>query len=224
MVNILKYCLIFLCFSSCVKKDLLTFEGSISYKVNLAINNKDLPIYVREYLESKFGDTLITYYHKNGDVLRKYKGSGLNGNDYHIYKKNENSYFIKRNNSDTIYSFNANINSVNLKSKYKEINDVYILNQKCSSVVYEGFSANGNQNTKVTFFYSGKPIVNHELYKNWKDLFINDFFKTAKSPFLKYQLETDNFTLEITAIKIKKMKIEDEGFRINDSAIIKKIN
>ena len=186
-----------------------SFEGVITYKVDVVFTNKDLPY--REYFEQKFGDSLEVFYSKKGDILRKFHNAGERGYDFNLYLNSNNNYYSKWKNLDTIYYYQANDPFIKLIS-IDTGNQDQILGYTCNSIVVKGIDTIGQQKVIQTYYYSGEPYLDPELFQNYKDFYAYDIFKRTESPFLKLELDLDGYIVTYTAIKIEHKSLNKKQF------------
>ncbi len=118
-------------------------------------------------------------------------------------------------NNNTIDSLSKEI------EKKKEETQEEILGESCKSISFQGISQVGEQIATATYFYSGEPFVDSQLYVEWKDFFTNEFFSASSSPYLKYILKAKYFDLIITASKIEERDLSAEIFKLPQGILVK---
>ncbi|MFK7747786.1 MAG: hypothetical protein AB8B65_05325 [Kordia sp.] len=197
------------CTSFCWSQE--TFEGVITYKIELTFKKEDVPN--KAYIAQKFGDTLKIFYNKKGDIHKKYIGSGAQGYDFHTYKTNTNNFYAKWENIDTLYHYNVNENILTFLSKESGTSEA-ILNKPSKYILIKGYVAETNEMVHQKFYYTGFPYLNPALFKNFKEFFLDEILKTSKSPFLKKTLEMDDFIITYTVIKIERKFLSPKIFKL----------
>ncbi len=189
-----------------------TFEGVITYKVETEILKPDE---YSEYLKEKYGTSMKFYWNNKGDLLRQTLGNET-GLDYSLYINSENIFYNKYKGIDTLYFYEGS-EKVDEILQIEESKAEIILNQKCRKIKIEAKNIKFGETYTMEYYYSGKPFINHELYKNINDGFANILYEKAKSPFLKFKLTFDNFCMTYTVEKIERKKIDDVFFVVDNS-------
>lgn len=205
------------CISSC--KSEKSFEGVITYKVNVTFTNKNMPH--QKYLTEKFGDTLKVLFDTQGNLFRKYIGTGPNGYDFHIYNVNTNNFYGKWKNLDTLYYYNAKKNVLAFIDREIGISDT-IFNKPSKYILIKGYIPETGEKVTQKFYYTGFPYVNPKLLQNFKDFFTDEIFKTTKSPFLKYELLMDDCLVTYSVLSVERKKLNPTIFKIPDNIPLKK--
>ena len=193
------------------KAEKKSFEGIITYKIDIRFKKEN--VQYREYFEQKFGDTLKVYYNEKGDIFKQYFNTGKSGYDFNLYLTSNNHYYAKFKNLDTLYHYNVSEQSLDFVKKTNGKGEE-ILGKKCDYIEIEAFEPLGKQKVIQKFYYSGYPYLNPELFKNFEDFYTNDLIEKAKSPFMKMELDLDDYIVTFTAIKIKKKKLSTNIFQI----------
>ena len=222
MVRVLKFFFFFLISFHLIAQSKSSFEGEITYKIEIELK-ESIPKKYLEYFHQKFGDTMISYHSKKGNIKRVYKGTNVSGFDFQLYDVETNNYYSKDRKQDTIHYFDASTNILKLVNKERSNNtNVTILGEDCSLVSYSVIDSKNNQEANIIFYFGAKYYINPDLYRRWNDFFTNDFFENSKSPYLKYTLEDKYFTLTLTAINIEEKNLNQNLFILSKNLPIKK--
>lgn len=73
-----------------------------------------------------------------------------------------------------------------------------------------------NQNVILNYCYHPKsPKINPNFFSEHNDFFLNEYYKLAKRPYLKFSIETDEFKISYTATELVEKKIDDKIFELN---------
>jgi hypothetical protein len=171
---------------------------------------------VKNFTDEQLGSMIGTkqeYFIKVGN----YK-SFLNGQSItmQIYDYKTNRMYNKKNNSDTLYWFDASVNTDEVISyEIKKSADVVLGNQ-CDAIIMK--TKTGTTTIYYTTLYKvdSKVYANHH-YSNWAFYTL----KTGALP-LKIIVETPQFKMESTTIEIKPMKLGDDYFKIDPKTPTKK--
>jgi hypothetical protein len=188
------------------------FEGLIKFSTEITTiksNQKRL----QKKITDKYGDSLIMYYSKTGDFRRVHLNSAEFGADSQLYIAKKGKLYFKKKNSTVIDSLDSNKNSIKLISKRK-IENVKIMDLECECYEYKTISKS-NRNVTLKYCFSIKsPEINYKLYSQHKDFYLNEFYQTAKRPYLKFSMETDVFKLTYTATELIVKEIGEDMFKI----------
>lgn len=183
-----------------------SFEGVVTFKTDITVAKK-APKDLLLKLNYKYGDSLQMFYNKEGNFRRKYLNSGeYGGIDTQTYNVEEAKLIIKIKDRKDVQFNDVSINTLKLIS-FKKIENEYIINLDCECYEYIG-KAQNNKKVNLKFCFS-KLInkVNIKSFEKYKDFFISDFFKLAERPYLKFEMQTDEFTLKFTAVKISNIDL-----------------
>ena len=186
-----------------------TFEGEIIYSNHFTSK-------IQNFTDEQLGKMIGTkqeYFIKDGN----YK-SFLNGQSVtmQLYDYRTNRLYNKTVKTDTLYWFDASINTDGVISFEIKRNADTILGNQCDAIIMK------TQTGTTTIFYTtqykvdGKAYVNHN-YSNWAFYTL----KTGALP-LKTIMETSSFKMESVAIEIKPMKLGEDYFKIDSKTPIKK--
>ena len=167
----------------------------------------------KEYIAQKFGDSLKILFNKKGDMYRKYIGAGSRGFDFQIYKAASNKYYCKWKNLDTLYYYNTKENVLKLTNKEVGTSEA-ISNKPSKYILIEGYIPETGEKIRQKVYYTGFPYLNPALFKNLKDFFICDLFKTSKSPFLRIEFELDDYIIIYTAVNIERKFLNPKIFKL----------
>ena len=159
-----------------------------------------------ENQKNRYGDGLKMNYLGDGNFIRTYLNSGKKGNKTQSYNNSTGQLIISYNGSLVVDTIDVNHNTIQLIYK-KEIDGESILKLKCKCIVYSGIFKQQIP-VKITYCYSeDSPFLDGNLFSNHNDFFMADFYKSTNRPYLKFLMETSDFNLTFTAIKIKKIPL-----------------
>jgi len=130
-----------------------SFEGIIKFKTEISIFdsfNEDL----KQNLEKKYGDSLIVYYSKTGNIKRKFLNSGELGNDVQIFNSNTGEMIFVKKNIEKVLKVDLQKNSLKLLSKKKIAKEI-IMNLDCECFEYLAVSKT-NEKLIINYCYSSK--------------------------------------------------------------------
>jgi len=200
---------IFLLLLFAIQVNAQNFEGEVVYSNHFTSK-------IQNFTDEQLGTMIGTkqeYFIKDGN----YK-SFLNGQSVtmQLYDYRTNRLYNKTVKTDTLYWFDASINTDGVISFEIKRNADTILGNQCDAIIMK------TQTGITTIFYTtqykvdSKAFVNHN-YSNWA------FFtlKTGALP-LKTIIETDQFKMVSTATEIKPMKLGEEYFNIDTKTPTKK--
>ncbi|MBS1759289.1 MAG: hypothetical protein JST23_04115 [Bacteroidetes bacterium] len=206
-----KATILFLFFFTVVKGYCQNFEGEIIY-------NNHFTSKMKSYTDEQLGNLIGTkqeYLIKDGN----YK-SFLNGMSVtmQLYDNKSNRIYNRTPKSDTLYWFDASMNTDAVTSFEIKRNTEKILGYQCDAIIMK------TKTGTTTIYYNAKYKVDSKLYtkhsySNWA-FYINQ----TKSLPLKTIIETDSFKMESIAVEIKPMSLGGEYFNIDIKTPVKKSN
>lgn len=188
-----------------------SFEGVITFSTSIS-TSKLAPPDFNAYLNAKYGDSLVMYYSGNGDFKRVHKNSSeTEGADSQLYlAKTGMIYFTSK--SKQLDSANVAVNSVRFIKRTKVANEK-IMGLDCECYKYDVMS--DIDPAIITYCFSKKTLrVNPALFTKHADFFLNEFYKMAERPYLKFSFETDEFKLTYIAHDLKAQSINKGLFRL----------
>jgi len=186
------------------------FEGKITYKISCISNLKD-------YSDGQVcsGVPLTQdYFIKNGD----YKFVFSDSSDYQwmLYVNKENKIYNKMSWSDTIYwKDGTEIIDTILKVEIIE-KAAKICGLQCDEIIFIC------KDEIHKFYYNTQISVDKNIFINHKYGNLYDFYKKSNSLVLKEIVENKYLTIESCATEIKRMKIDEEFFKLPPTSIISK--
>jgi hypothetical protein len=186
-----------------------SFEGEIIYSNHFTSKMKN---FTDEQLEAMIGSKQ-EYLIKGGN----YK-SFLNGQSVtmQLYDYKTNRLYSRTPKSDTLYWFDASVNTDEVISYEIKNNAEQILGNNCDAIIMK------TKTGTTTIFYTSRYKVDAKLYVNHN--YGNWSFYTSKTGVLplKTVMETNQFKMESTATEIKPLELGKEYFDIDSKAPIKK--
>ncbi len=187
------------------------FEGMITFKIDINVSKSSSKDMLAK-LFFKYGDSMQMFYSKEGNFKRKFINSNMYGGlDYQTYNADEGKLFIKDKDVELVKTNDVYVNTLKLIS-FKQIENEFIVNLDCECYQYVGQAANKKMVTLQFCYSSLMNKINVAAFEKYNDFFVNDYFKKAERPYLKYAMTLDDFSLKFTAVKIentdlKKLKI-----------------
>lgn len=186
-----------------------SFEGEVIYNNRFTSKMKN---FTDEQLTAMIGSKQ-EYLIKDGN----YK-SFLNGQSItmQLYDDKTNRIYNKKPNTDTLYWFDASINTDEVISYEIKKNVERILGNQCDAIIM--ITRTGT----TTIFYTSLYKVDYKIYVNHH--YSNWAFYTSKVGAipLKTIIETNQFKMQSTATEIKPMKLDQEYFNLDNKIPIKK--
>lgn len=185
------------------------FEGEIIYRNSF---ESKVPNVSSEQMKALVGEKQ-EYFIKSGNYKSYTNGFSIT---VQLYIGETNKLYNKISGSDTLYWFNANVNSDLVVNSELIKNKEKILGEDCDALVLTTKSG------QTTYFFSSRYPVdvskfqNHN-YGNW-----NYYLSKAKSIPLKIVIENKQFKMESVAQKIEAMELPDDFFAISADTPIKK--
>lgn len=203
-------CTLLLIFISLLCQAQQSFEGSIKFKTEIS----DAKSEFKEKLIEKYGDSLIVYYSGDGNLRRQYLNSAKDGNDIQIYDPKKGILYQKNKTSTKFDSLDVKINSITKLIRTKKISNEKIMDLDCECIEFIGLSKY-KQNVVINYCFNLKtPKVDYNYFAKHNDFFLNDYYKNAERPYLKFSIQTEKFKISQIATEIKPMKINNELFTV----------
>lgn len=185
------------------------FEGEIIYSNHFTSKMQN---FTDEQLGAMIG-TKQEYLIKGGN----YK-SFLNGQSItmQLYDYKTNRIYNRKSNADTLYWFDASINTDEVVSFEVKKNAEQILGNNCDAIIMK------TKTGTTTIYYSSIYKVDSRIYENHH--YGNWAFYVAKTKSLplKTIVETNQFKMESTAVEIKSMDLGSNYFNIDPKTPTKK--
>jgi hypothetical protein len=188
---------------SCFCNAQKSFEGKIKFSTKITITSGsesdygDLPL--------DYGDSLLMYYSSSGNFKRLHLNSDEFGKKSQFFVAKTGMIYFTRNNNERD-SLDVTSNSLNL-IEVKKIASEKILNKNCECWLYKANNEDGIYNISYCFS-NDTPKINPILFSNHKDFFLSDFFELVKRPYLKFSLETKDFTLTYLADSLNEEAVD----------------
>lgn len=186
-----------------------SFESEIIYSNHFTSKMKN---FTDEQLNTMMG-TKQEYFIKGGN----YK-SFLNGQSVtmQLYDYNANRIYNRTPKSDTLYWFDASVNTDGVESYEIKKGAGKILGNQCDVIIMKTKTGTTSIYYTAKYKVDSKLYINHN-YSNWA-FYVG---KTKAVP-LKIVIETNQFKMESTATEIKPMKLGQEYFDIDAKTPTKK--
>jgi hypothetical protein len=184
------------------------FEGEIIYKN--AFTSK-IPNVTGEQMGKIMGTTQ-NYFIKDGNYKSFVDGTSI---IMQQFDSKTNRLYNKTNNSDTLFWFDASINTDEVINFEIIKNKEKILGFDCDALVLHTKSGT------TTFYYSSKYMVATKYYTNHNYGNWNYFINKSQSLPLKIVVENKQLVMESVAMEIKSMDLGDMYFNIPFTVPIK---
>lgn len=175
------------------------FRGTIIYDVDV-VQNSDTSF--EEDKRALYGNEMHLTVFKNGDLQRRYDGTGSQGFEIYFLDVDQNEIVEKYKHSDTLYVHQANTNNIQKVSDIRLKNEeVSILNYTLKELAIAAQEApNSNRVGRylsLKYWYAPELKVDKDMYANVNEDFWNYFMnKSDGSIYLKYEI--DYFTYKVT--------------------------
>jgi hypothetical protein len=185
------------------------FQGEIVYANSYKSNIKTL---TDEQLGQMIG-TKQEYLIKGGSYRSYLNGVSVTMQQY---DSKTNRMYNKTPKSDTLYWFDASINTDGVESFEIRKNAEVIIGNQCDAIIMK------TKTGTTTVFYSSRYKVDRKIFE--KHNYGNWAFVTSKVGALplKTVIETLQFKMTSIAIEIKKMELGDDYFKIAPQTPLKK--
>lgn len=204
---------IFLILASCSSNGKNNFEGIIKFSIKITTTEL-APDGFQKQLNDKYGDSLLMYYSRNGNFRRVHLNSSEFGVDSQYYYADKDKLYFTNKDSSQIDSLDIKENSLKILLSKEKIDNQKILDLDCDCYEFKAISKY-NQNVTLNYCYNLKsPEINPELYSNHNDFYLNEFYKLAKRPYLKFSIKTEEFEITYLATELTKKKIDKEIFQL----------
>jgi hypothetical protein len=186
-----------------------TFEGEIVYKNQFTSKMKN---FTDEQLGIMIG-TKQEYLIQGGN----YK-SFLNGQSItmQFYDYKTNRLYNRKPKSDTLYWFDASINTDQVISYEIKKGAEKILGNLCDAIIMK------TKTGTTTIYYTSRYSVDSKIYENHHYSNWAFYVATTQSLPLKTVVETNQFKMVSTAVEIKAIKLGLDYFNIDPKTPIKK--
>ena len=195
-----------------------SFEGIVTFVVSVEILEET---HLDEFYRCKYGDTVLLYVSSDGDYRREYPQACRYGIDYVLYSHDQNVMYAKINGLDTVLWFDSSVNSLAL-DLMSEGEEAVVLGSSCKSVSMRGHDVATGKKAWVTYYYSGSPMIDPELYSRHKDYFLDRVYGEAQSQYLKYEMEMETYKATFEAVKVVPQKLGKDLFRMEKGSLVKK--
>lgn len=186
-----------------------SFEGEIIYSNHFTSKMKN---FTDEQLGTMIG-TKQEYLIKGGN----YK-SFLNGQSItmQLYDYKTNRIYNRKTKSDTLYWFDASINTDEVISFEIKKNAEKILGNQCDAIIMK------TKTGTTTIYYTSRYKVDSKIYENHHYSNWSFYVDKTKSLPLKTVVETNQFKMESTAVEIKPLDLGNDYFNIDPKTPVKK--
>jgi hypothetical protein len=186
-----------------------TFEGEIIYQNSFQSKNSSV---TSEQMKILLGDKQ-EYFIKSGNYKSCTNGVGIT---MQLYIGETNRLYNKTSRSDTLYWFDANVQSDAVVSYDLIKNREKILGEDCDALILK------TQSGQTTYFFTSKYPIDFtkfqmHSYGNW-----NYYLSKSKSVPLKIVVDNEQFKMESVAQKIEARELPDDFFAIPVDTPIKK--
>lgn len=184
------------------------FEGQILYK------NTFIPIttkYDTIQLYKRFGKE-ATLYFKEGNYLEMYDSGLMREQRFH---KNENRIYYSQDVTDTLHWFSASRPAQKILRTEIHPKKEVILGIECDELV------NYYLDKTISFYFNSDTLqINPEWFTNFSFANKNVNTEKMKSLYLKYKIESSDFTTIVTAVSIRPRPVDENLLAIPSSKIL----
>ena len=185
------------------------FEGEIIYSNTF---KSKLPNFTDEQLQLLIGDKQ-EYFIREGNYKSLTNGQALS---VQLYINKTNRIYNKTPKTDTLYWFDASVNTDTVTSFEIKKNAEKILGYQCDAIIMK------TKTGTTTIYYNEKYKVDIKFYmkhnySNWS-FYVNQ----AGALPLKTVVEASQFRMESTAVELKPMDLGADFFDIDPKAPVKK--
>ena len=188
-----------------------SFEGEIIYSNHFTSKMKN---FTDEQLEAMIGSKQ-EYLIKGANYKSLLNGQSIT---MQLYDYKTNRIYNQKPKSDTLYWFDASINTDEVISFEIKKNVDEILGNQCDVIIMK------TKTGTTTIFYSSRYKVDSKAYENHR--YSNWAFYVGKTKALplKTVIETNKFKMESTAIEIKPIEFGTDYFNIDPKTPIKTVD
>lgn len=185
------------------------FEGEIVYSNHFTSKMQN---FTDEQLNTMIG-TKQEYFIKSGNYKSFSNGQSIT---MQLYDYKTNRIYNRKATSDTLYWFDASVNTDEVISFEIKKNAEQILGNNCDAIIMK------TKTGTTTIYYSPKYEVDSKIYENHNYSNWAFYVSKTKSLPLKTVIETNQFRMESTAVEIKPPELGDNYFNIDPKTPIKK--
>lgn len=186
-----------------------SFEGEIIYANHFTSKMQN---FTSEQLGAIIG-TKQEYFIKGGNYKSLSNGQSVT---MQLYDYKTNRVYNRKFTSDTLYWFDASINTDEVISYEIKENAEKILGNECDAIIMK------TKTGTTTIFYSSRYKIDSKIYENHNYSNWAFYVEKTKSLPLKTVIETNQFKMESTAVEINPMSLGTDYFDIDSKIPIKK--
>jgi len=192
----------------CLAQKSKYFEGKVYYTYE--VTSKKIGVDAKR-IKKIVGDS-STLSFKDGNYHHNYSAGII---EFDTYNQQENKYYFKKRNNDTIYWSNCGEAGDKISKFDSVTNKEVILGIKCKKLIIH------YKNKTVTHYYNSDSLsIDPDWFKNYILNDQNQVDQKEKAIYLKSEVEFPNFRLVETANKIERKKISSNVFEISPDAIL----
>lgn len=186
-----------------------SFEGEIIYSNHFTSKMQN---FTNEQLGAMIG-TKQEYLIKGGNYKSFSNGQSIT---MQLYDYKTNRIYNRKSTSDTLYWFDASINTDEVISFEIKKNAEKILGNECDAIIMK------TKTGTTTIFYTSRYKIDSKIYENHHYSNWAFYVEKTKALPLKTVIETNQFKMESTAVEIKPTELGDNYFNIAPKTPIKK--
>ena len=152
---------------------------------------------------------------QNGDFVKKYFNSGNYGRDYNYYNVEENTFYAKYENIDTIYALRADGDDILTLEKEGQVIKENVLENSCKGWSYEcsfdtSLVEDVSGKMKVTYYYTDFYKINSKNHKNINDVIWQQHLERSNGSYpLKIIRKLSSYRLTFTATDVERKNIKE---------------
>ena len=208
-LNHRSFYLVFFCFI-CVLSSFSQqnyFEGIITYHHHYKSTDANFDA---DQISEALG-TRSEFFFKEGNYLQLYNGKFQK---YNLYRKTDQKVYSKFATSDTLFWTNATIKSEVITDSSLAPTDETVLSHPCSVLTVKTATPSGEYySTRKYYFSKEVPVKQEWLSEHHYNSMSEIYAKTGAIP-LKIIIETDQFIMTMTALKIDRQSLELQYFEL----------
>ena len=188
------------------------FEGVIVYEHKYESSNPKMNL---KAIEKAYG-TKSEYYYKKGNFRQSFNGEELKMN---LYVLNQNKIYMKTVNDTLYFDLCDKPNEIITSLENDSIKE-NILGYECKILNLKSNRLNGKNYRNTKYYYNEITKINPALSKNQINGSYNLIYEQTKSLPLKIVNDLGSLKITMTAVEIKKQKLDDSFFELAKDALL----
>ena len=188
------------------------FEGVIVYEHKYESSNPKMNL---KAIEKAYG-TKSEYYYKNGNFRQSFNGEELKMN---LYILNQNKIYMNTVNDTLYFDLCDKPNEIVISLENDSIKEK-ILGYECKILYLKSNKLSGKYYRNAKYYYNEKIKINPTLSKNQINGSYNLIYEKTKSLPLKIVNDLGSLKITMTAIEIRKQKLDNSFFELAKDALL----